>query len=104
MRRREFIAGLGSAAVWPLAARGQQPSLPVIGVLRSAEESAVRSLTAAFHRGLNEQGYVEKRNVNILYRYADTLYDRMPALVADLLSRGVSVIATDGGTGTVAAK
>jgi putative ABC transport system substrate-binding protein len=104
MRRREFIAGIGSAATTPLAAMAQQSALPVIGVLdgRSAEHSA--HLVAAFRRGLNETGYAEGRNVALEYRWAHGQYDRLPALAADLVGRRVAVIATSGNASTLAAK
>ena len=104
MRRREFIAGLGSAAAMPRAAMAQQPAMPVIGLLdgRSAERSA--HLVAAFRRGLNEIGYAEGRNVALEYRWAHGQYDRLPALAADLVGRRVTVIATSGNTSTLAAK
>jgi putative tryptophan/tyrosine transport system substrate-binding protein len=77
MRRREFIAGFGSAAAWPLVARAQQAALPVIGYLSGNAESAIRSLTAAFREGLAEQGYVEGQKVEILYRWTDGRNDRL---------------------------
>jgi putative tryptophan/tyrosine transport system substrate-binding protein len=102
MRRREFIAGLGSAVAWPVVVRAQQRAqgtLPVIGLLHSSSfAGAVRQRQmAAFRRGLNEAGYVEGRNVAIEYRLAEGQYDRLPALAADLVGRQVSVIAALGG-------
>ena len=105
MRRREFIAGLGSAAAWPVVALGQQPAVPVIGVLHSGSFGTSRDTMAAFHRGLSETGFVEGRNVAIEYRSADNKYDTLPALATDLVRRQVTVIATFGTTlSAIAAK
>src|SRR5262245_28203760 len=97
MRRREFIAGLGSAAAWPMVARAQQVTIPVIGYL-SAQSANLdhRSYIGPFLQGLKETGYVEGQNVAIEYRYAENQYDRLPALAADLARRGVAVIVADG--------
>jgi putative tryptophan/tyrosine transport system substrate-binding protein len=104
MRRRDFIAGLGSAVAWPLAASAQQTG-PVIGFLSGATERTAPHLTAAFRRGIGEQGYVEERNVKVLYRWAEYQYDRLPALAADLVLRQVAVIVATGGiTSALAAK
>jgi len=97
MRRREFVALLGgAAATWPLAARAQQPAMPVVGYLSGRE--ANDKLEAAFHWGLKEAGFVEGQNVRIEYRWAHGQYDRLPALVAELLRRPVNVLITTGGT------
>jgi putative tryptophan/tyrosine transport system substrate-binding protein len=84
MNRREFIAGLGSAMAWPLAVRAQQRQVPAIGYLSVQTEATDRALLAAYRRGLGEQGYVEGRNIEILYRYADARADRFQRFAEDL--------------------
>lgn len=98
MRRRNFIALVGSAAAaWPLPARAQQPTMPVVGFLSIAAPLPFAHLVAAFRRGLQDAGFVEGRNIAIEYRWAEGQYDRLPALAADLVRRQVAVIVTSGG-------
>jgi putative tryptophan/tyrosine transport system substrate-binding protein len=105
MRRREFIAGLGGATAWPLAARAQQAAMPVIGYL--GYESAVLGynlFTVWFLQGLKETGYVEGQNVGVEYRYAENQPDRLPALAGDLVRRRVALIVAGGTAEALAAK
>jgi putative tryptophan/tyrosine transport system substrate-binding protein len=96
--RRKFIAALGSAAAWPLAARAQQPTMSVVGFLHSATANGYTAMTAAFSKSLNEAGYFQDRNITIEYRWADGHLDRLPDLAADLVRREVSVMFTGGGS------
>jgi putative tryptophan/tyrosine transport system substrate-binding protein len=98
MRRREFIAGLGTAAVWPAVTRAQRAKVPVIGYLDSASLTTSRDFVAAVHRGLAEIGYVEGQNLAVEYRWAEDHYDRLPGLAADLVGRQVAVIVAPGST------
>jgi putative ABC transport system substrate-binding protein len=93
MRRREFIAGLGSAAALPVVARAQQPALPVIGYVSGWSSGDAVDYVAAFRRGLAETGHVEGQNVAVEYRFADYHFDKLPALVTDLVKHRVAVIA-----------
>jgi putative ABC transport system substrate-binding protein len=104
MRRREFIVGLGSAAVWPVVARAQQ-QMPVIGFLSpQSAELDDKIVTVSFLQGLKEAGYVAGQNVAVEYRWADNQFDQLPGLVADLVRRRVAVIVAYGATAAVAAK
>ena len=104
LRRREFIAGLGGAAAWPITARGQQPARPVIGVLSRSSAAAAESLLGGFRKGLSETGFFEGQNVAIEYRWGNSGTERLPELAADLVRRRVSVIHTIGQQATTAVK
>jgi putative tryptophan/tyrosine transport system substrate-binding protein len=102
MRRREFIAGLAGAVAWPRAARAQQRSMPVIGVVSSGTGDAESLGTASFRKGLGETGYVEGQNVTVEYHWLEGQYDRRPVLMGDLVRRRVAVIVAN--IGAIAAK
>jgi putative ABC transport system substrate-binding protein len=105
MRRREFIAGLGTAAVWPMAVRAQQPAMPVVGFLspQSADDD-YKNFTVPFLQGLREVGYVGGHNVAVEYQYAENQLDRLRTLAADLVRRRVAVIVAAGTVAAQAAK
>jgi putative ABC transport system substrate-binding protein len=101
--RRDFITLLGGAAAWPVAARAQQPAVPVVGFLGAPAAAPFVRHVAAIHQGLKEAGFVEGQNVRFEYRWADGHYDRLPAMASDLVSRHVAVIVPVGGAPAVAA-
>jgi putative ABC transport system substrate-binding protein len=105
VKRREFIAGLGSAAAWPIAARAQQPAAPVIGFVYLGSADASAGYVTAFRRGLGETGYVEQQNVTVEYHFLEGRYDRLPGVMADLVRRRVAVIVVPANTpAAIAAK
>jgi len=98
MNRRDFIAGIGGAAAWPLSARAQRPAPPVIGFVYGGSFDASAGNVAAFRKGLNETGIIEGQNVAVEYHWLEGQFDRLPALMADLVRNRVAVIVTPGGT------
>jgi ABC-type uncharacterized transport system substrate-binding protein len=97
MRRREFIAMIGGAAMLPLAARAQQPAMPVIGFLNSQSAGPFSHMIAGFLRGLSESGFIEGQNIAIEYHWAEGQYERLPTLANELVRRGLAVLVATGG-------
>jgi len=97
MRRREFIAGLGGAVMWPLTARAQQPAMPVIGFLTIATEEGYRRYVAGFRQGLRESGLIEGQNVAIEFRWGNLQEAKLPELAAELVRRRVAVMLVGSG-------
>jgi putative ABC transport system substrate-binding protein len=102
--RREFTAAIAGAATWPIAARGQQSAMPVIGFLGATLPGPLTNRLNAFRQGLLDAGYVEGRNVAVEYRWAEEKYDRLPALAADLVTRRVTLLVAQAQASTLAAK
>ena len=103
MNRREFITLLGGATAWPIAARAQQPGMPIVGFLGAVSPGGFSERIRGFHQGLKDTGYVEGENVAIEYRWAENQLDRLPDLAANMARKGVAVIAAHGGTAPVIA-
>src|SRR6516164_5783344 len=103
MRRREFIAGLAGAAVWPVVARGQHPAMPVVGFLDSTSPEATRDAVVGFRRGIKEAGYVDGQNVAIEFRWAEGQFDRLPALAGEFVRRQAALIVASGAVGAALA-
>jgi putative ABC transport system substrate-binding protein len=103
IRRREFIVGLGSTAAWPVVARAQQPTVPVIGFLSAQSADESKNFTVAFLQSLKETGYIVGQNVTIEYHWADNQTDRLPALAADLVRRRVAAVVAPNAPAALAA-
>src|SRR5271154_4474757 len=104
MRRREFIAGLGSAAAWPVVARAQQARLRTIGFMGASAGAALDNWVASFVQRLRDLGWVEGRNVAIEYRWAEGQFERLAGFAAEFVTRGVDIIVAEGTVAVVAAK
>src|ERR1700758_1996821 len=105
MRRREFISLLGGAAAWPLAARAQQPAMPVIGILNGQSADSYSHLATALRLGLKKEGFVEGQNILLEYRWADGRDERLPAMAVELVNRQVAALVTGGSIwATISAK
>src|SRR5215831_10036650 len=104
MKRREFITLIGAAAAWPVAARPQQPAMPVVGLVHSRSAESATRIAGAFRKGLNETGYVEGQNVMVQHHWLEGQFDRLASIMADLVRSRVAVIATPFTAGALAAK